>query len=386
MSRVDDLLTREPPYRLLAIDGGGIRGMVAIEVLAGIEGMVQAELGASDEFVLADYFHYIGGTSTGAIIATCLSLGMRVDRIRRFYVEHGQTMFDKANLVRRIRYRFEGRRLTELIQQEFGADTTLGDERLRTLLMLVMRNASTNSPWPVSNNPRARYNRRDHLEGTSSNLDLKLWQLVRASTAAPTYFPPEVIQIGSRTAADSEERAEQGFIFVDGGLTTCNNPALQLFLMATADPYNLNWLPGAKQMLLVSVGTGQDPNINPSLVPRKMHLLYQAGAVPTAFASAAMQEQDFLCRVFGDCRHGDPLDREVGDMRGAGIGACDKLFTYVRYNAELSREGLDRLGLPDVEPRHVRRLDSVEHIAELREVGRAVARTVDREHFSGFLE
>ena len=49
------------------------------------------------------------------------------------------------------------------------------------------------------------------------NLNLPLWQLVRASTAAPTYFPPEVVTVGG-----------QVFLFVDGGITTYNNPAFQL--------------------------------------------------------------------------------------------------------------------------------------------------------------
>lgn len=376
---------RDPPYRLLSLDGGGIRGMIAIEVLAEIETMVQTELGLGDEFVLADYFDYIGGTSTGAIIATCLSLGMRVDRIRTFYQTSGKAMFDKAQVHRRLRYKFESQKLAHMIQREVGAETTLGDQRLRTLLMMVMRNASTNSPWPVSNNPAARYNRRDQPNRPYSNLDLKLWQLVRASTAAPTYFPPEVIRIDAGAGVDGTAHEGKEFVFVDGGLTVFNNPAFQLFLMATAEPYNLNWRPGQERMLLVSIGTGWDPKANANLMPNKMNLLYHAGNVPSALTSAAMQEQDFLCRVFGDCRHGEPLDREIGDMRGQGIAGVPKLFTYARYNPELSRAGLDRLGLGQIEPHHVQRLDSVDHMDELRHVGRAVARQVHREHFAGFL-
>ena len=68
-----------------------------------------------------------------------------------------------------------------------------------------MRNATTDSPWPISNNPYAKYNERSRLD---CNLALPLWQLVRASTAAPTYFPPEVVVVGNRE-----------FIFVDGGVT-----------------------------------------------------------------------------------------------------------------------------------------------------------------------
>ncbi len=67
--------------KLLALDGGGIRGIIAVEVLAEIEKILQDKLGKDDTFVLADYFNYIVGTSTGAIIAACLSSGMRVDQI-----------------------------------------------------------------------------------------------------------------------------------------------------------------------------------------------------------------------------------------------------------------------------------------------------------------
>ena len=62
-----------------------------------------------------------------------------------------------------------------------------------------------------------------------------------------------------------------------------------------------------------------------------------------------------------------------------------KLFTYMRYNAELSRAGLDKLGLPQIQPGNVQQMDSVEHIDDLREVGRAVAKDVDIDHFAGFV-
>src|SRR4051812_48405583 len=90
-----DKLTSSGPKKLLALDGGGIRGLIAVEVLAGIEAMLRQKHGKPD-LVLADYFDYVAGTSTGAIIATCLSLGMSVDRIREFYVANGEAMFDKS--------------------------------------------------------------------------------------------------------------------------------------------------------------------------------------------------------------------------------------------------------------------------------------------------
>jgi len=65
-------------------------------------------------------------------------------------------------------------------------------------------------------------------------------------------------------------------------------------------------------------------------------------------------------------------------------GPCDKLFTHLRYNAEPSKQGLERLGVGHLNPEHVRQMDSVEHMAEMRELGRAVGTKVAIEHFDGF--
>jgi uncharacterized protein len=378
---VIDKLTKRPPHKLLALDGGGIRGVMTLEILREIEAQLQKATGGGDSFALADFFDYIGGTSTGAIIATFLALGWRVQRILDFYVKAGPAMFDKAGLLRRFRYKFEDEQLAALLQSQLGADTTLSDARLKTLLMLVMRNATTDSPWPVSNNPKAKYNAVDR---ESNNSRLPLWQLVRASTAAPTYFPPESIRIGSRE-----------FIFVDGGVTMYNNPAFQLFLMATVAPYNLCWETGERNMLLVSVGTGTSPNANNNLAPGDLNLMYNASSIPSALMFAASNEQDFLCRVFGRTLAGDELDREVGDLIGPSDPLPEgripgpvqpKLFTYMRYNAELTGKGLAALGLSDVVPEHVQQMDSVEHIKDLQRVGQAVAKLkVKPEHYQGFV-
>src|SRR4051812_36642647 len=100
---IADKLNKSGPRKLLSLDGGGIRGILALEVLAKIESELQKKLGRDDQFVLADYFDYIAGTSTGAIIATCLALGMRVDRVRQFYIESGPAMFDKARWRKRFK-------------------------------------------------------------------------------------------------------------------------------------------------------------------------------------------------------------------------------------------------------------------------------------------
>ena len=73
-------------HRLLALDGGGIRGIITLEVLDEIERTLRARMGRP-ALVLADFFDYVAGTSTGAIIAACVSLGMPVSEIRRFYID-----------------------------------------------------------------------------------------------------------------------------------------------------------------------------------------------------------------------------------------------------------------------------------------------------------
>lgn len=301
---------------------------------------------------------------------------MAVSEIREFYESSGKEMFDKAFLLKRFRHKYEDEKLAEKLQAVFKKETTLGSDKLQTVLMMVMRNATTDSPWPVSNNPFAKYNQRDRKD---CNLDLPLWQLIRASTAAPVFFPPEVVTFAPGTPNKYE------FIFVDGGITMYNNPAFQAFLMATVEPYKMGWATGENQLLVVSVGTGTSPKANADLAPDEMNLLYNAGSIPSALMNAALNEQDLLCRVFGRCLAGDPLDREVGNLIDKKGPVSPKLFTYMRYNAELTEEGLTKLGLSGIKPEYVQQLDSTEHIKELQEVGKAVAKQVQPEHFKEFV-
>ena len=117
-----DKQSPRPQRKLLALDGGGIRGVLTLEVLAEIETKLQTLLNRDDTFVLADYFDYIAGTSTGAIIGTCLSLGMRVDEIREFYLKCGPAMFDKTTLFRRyLKNKFQDTQLKAMIRPRFGS-------------------------------------------------------------------------------------------------------------------------------------------------------------------------------------------------------------------------------------------------------------------------
>ena len=102
------------PKKILALDGEGIRGIMTVEILAGIETMLRKALGRGEKFVLADFFDYVAGTSTGAIIAACISLGMPVAKIRDFYINNGKEMFDKAFILKRFKNLYEDKKLSSL--------------------------------------------------------------------------------------------------------------------------------------------------------------------------------------------------------------------------------------------------------------------------------
>ena len=367
-----DKLVKPGPKKLLALDAGGVRGLISIEVLAEIERQLQRAQGLDDTFVLADYFDYIAGAGVGSITASGLALGLRVDQMRDFYFRCVNTMFVRANLVNRLYYMYDDSNFARQLKELVGEETTLGTEKLKTLLMIVMRNATNGTAWPINNNPRAKYN-DPQWEG--NNLKLPLWQLIRASNAAPTLFPPEVIEIG-----------RQSYVFVDGSLTMYANPAFHLFLTSTLEPYHVNWPTGVDKLLLVSVGTGISQGANANLKADEMSLLNNLTSIPALLSSATF-EQDVLCRVFGNCLAGETLDSELGDLTNVKGPTEQKLFTYVRYNMELSGAGLSKLGLTSIKPENLQPSDSVEHLDELQVIGKAAARAqVKEEHFAQFLD
>ena len=112
-------------------------------------------------------------------------------------------------------------------------------------LLVVTRNVETDSPWPISTNPNAKYNdpKRDDC-----NLKVPLWQIVRASGGHRTYFAPERLQW------DLNDPDKQ-FYFEDGGVTPYNNPSFLMYKMATAPEYRCGWETGEDKLMLISIGT-----------------------------------------------------------------------------------------------------------------------------------
>jgi hypothetical protein len=346
-----------------------------------MEQQLKRKLNKGDDFRLGDYFDYIGGTSTGAIIAAGLSIGMSVKQLLNFYIDKGKDMFDKTSILKRLKSLYESGPLLKMLQETFGADTDMlvRKGKYKCLLLVVTMNRTTDSPWPISNNPLAKYNDEKRPD---CNARIPLYQLVRASTAAPVYFPPETLQWDP---ADEDKT----FVFVDGGVTPYNNPAFLLYRMATQPAYNLNWEIGEDKLLIVSVGTGAAPSGGVY-----KNLINTATSLPNNLMYAMQVDQDINCRTVGRCTYGASIDRELNfmipmDKEGHLYPLSQdskRHFLYARYNADLSQEGLNRLGLKDIVSDHVREMDSVKYIDKLQAVGAATGKSqVRMEHFGTFV-
>ena len=372
--------SKKSPRKLLTLDGGGIRGVLTLQILIRMEDLLREPSGQGDNFRLCNYFDYIGGTSTGAIIAAGLARGMSARELSDFYMKAGPAMFDKSFILFRLRHLYESKPLQVELQKTFGTDTKLFPEDLKCLLLIVTRNVSTDSPWPISSNPFAKYNDRNRPD---CNLCIPLWQLVRASTAAPIYFAPEVLQWDPNDPSKT-------FVFEDGGLTPYNNPSFLLARMATAPQYNLGWDAGEKNLLVMSVGTGSAPKVDAEVYSSGKSAFTNLANFPAALMYGAQVDQDINCRTVGRCISGAPIDRELGDLiqRDGNSNPIPveqdlgRRFLYARYNAELTSVWLNAHGLGDVDPSAVAQLDSVEHINDLVRVGKAVADDVKIEHFN----
>jgi len=355
--------------RILALDGGGVRGIFTLQILARIEALFRDENRRPD-LRLADVFDLIAGTSTGAIIASFLSWGKTVAEIERLYLEFGPLMFRRQPWHRRHRSKYRAAAIAELFREHFrenDADRTpalMGSKSLKTMLLIVMRNATTGGPWPVSNNPDADYNDRARED---CNLNVPLWQLLRGSTAAPTFFPPERIDYGQRR-----------FLFVDGGVTPFNNPALIAVLTATLPQYRLCWPTGREALHVISVGTGTERSRLPAKLADEINLVDQFRFLVPALIDAAAVQQDMLCRILGDCLFGDPIDREVGDLRTPTLlSPAEQKFSYVRYDQLLNADTSIAAGQAPLDLT----LDRVENMPAFQRLGAEYAtKHVKREH------
>jgi hypothetical protein len=360
------------PKRILAVDGGGVRGIVALALLERLEALLRARAGR--RAVLAEYFDLIGGTSTGALIATGLTLGQDVGTLIETYMSLARHGFSGSRWHSGwLIPKFRTAPLMAQIRAQVGA-ATLGSGLLRTGLAIVAKRIDTGSVWVFHNNPRGRYfdpAMRD--PAATPNRDLELAQLLRASTAAPTFFAPEHIEVA---------RGVRG-VFVDGAVSPHGNPALLLLMLATLQGYGFRWPVGAGRLMLMSAGTGTRP-LSPAMMP--------GAAAPAATLAvlalrSVMQDSSWLGQTLLQWLGHTPapwsIDGEIGDLAADQLGPAP-LLHYLRYDIELTAGWMQRETGAALSEREIAALDRIDDpgaLPRLLELARAAAaRQVLAEH------
>jgi hypothetical protein len=317
------------PKRILSLDGGGVRGALSIALLEKLEREIEALEGRPVR--LCDWFDLIGGTSTGAIIASAVALGYSAAEVRRFYEELAPRIF------KRSRYRilgwqakFDGRRLAQELETVIGP-RTLDSAEVNTGLCVLLKRMDTGSAWMVMNNPRSVFWETPADNAFTGNRHLRLANLVRASTAAPSFFDPEVIEI---------VKGQPPGLFIDGGLTPHNNPALMLLMAALLPAYGLNWKTGPENLLIVSIGTG---SFRPSMTTREALKASALGLALRSLAAIIAENQQLvmtLLTYFGETPTKWPINSEIGDL-GPIQAPGGPLFRFLRYDARLEQGWLE---------------------------------------------
>uniref|UniRef100_A0A0K0D6D2 PNPLA domain-containing protein n=1 Tax=Angiostrongylus cantonensis TaxID=6313 RepID=A0A0K0D6D2_ANGCA len=223
----------------LSLDGGGIRGLILIQVLSELE----KKLGVS----ILSRFHWLGGTSTGAILALALSQGKSIAHCRSIYFRLKDDVFCGPRPYSDVV-------LESFLKSEFGEHTTLADIKTKKVMVTTCLANVCPSKLKLFRNYQLHLpsDENDHM-GFCSPKNVLVYVAARCSSAAPTYFPP------------FEGK------YMDGGLIA-NNPCSQLIsdiqLMNTSFQMAVGFLifiiQGKAEHCyrigcIVSIGTGQTP-------------------------------------------------------------------------------------------------------------------------------
>ncbi|KAE9414431.1 hypothetical protein Angca_003644, partial [Angiostrongylus cantonensis] len=220
---------------VLSLDGGGIRGLILIQVLSELE----KKLGVS----ILSRFHWLGGTSTGAILALALSQGKSIAHCRSIYFRLKDDVFCGPRPYSDVV-------LESFLKSEFGEHTTLADIKTKKVMVTTCLANVCPSKLKLFRNYQLHLpsDENDHM-GFCSPKNVLVYVAARCSrfsyfSAAPTYFPP------------FEGK------YMDGGLIA-NNPCSQL--ISDIQLMNTSFQMAGKAEhcyrigCIVSIGTGQTP-------------------------------------------------------------------------------------------------------------------------------
>ena len=230
--------------RILSIDGGGIRGILPGIVLNQIEEKLQKKT-KDPKIRLADMFDFMAGTSTGGILTLAYLTPNDKNRPKlkakdavNLYLDRGDEIFD-LNLLQQIR---SGKGILDekynASELEEALDDTFGDIYLSGLLKPCIITS-----YDIRNG-RPHFFKQHKAEASSYNFKVK--DIARATSAAPTYFETARVKSESGTP----------YPLIDGGVFV-NNPALVAYSeVRTMKFQDIDHLPTAKDMMIVSIGTG----------------------------------------------------------------------------------------------------------------------------------
>jgi uncharacterized protein len=403
---VEDRLFGPGKKRILALDGGGTRGIITIAFMAAIERRLREETGQND-LVLAEVFDLVAGTSVGSMLATMVALGYDAANIEARFRDLAPKIFTGRNTLLQMK-RFNAVEVTNGVRS-ITKNERLGSEKLHTGLVVIAKKVSTGSVWALWNNPKMPYwHDGPQFDG---NKHYKLENIIRASTAAPFLFTPAEITIHT----DRNGNEEKG-LFIDGGVSPHNNPSLQALLMASLPSYHLNWTIDPEHLLLISIGTGQHrtPVLNRGKVLppairwaiRRLNKEWADDIEEAAFAAATLRGMVNDASLFAikmlqsisRPRFAWQINTEVGDLQNEFLfpdlrdhsGKPGPLIRYQRYDLPLERTGLVP-PLYDVEAskhelKSLHAIDAPEHVDRLFELASHVAaRQVDVSDFKGFI-
>jgi len=227
------------PFQILSLSGGGIRGLYSITVLATLEEILADQTG-DQEYSIARHFDMICGTSIGGILALGLASGINARELQRIIDNNRQTIFPqhkrwkipglrRFRLARKVLY-------SEAPLQKILEDTFAGQliGELNTRVLIPSVNYSTG---------RVQVFKTPHLDNYKLDHRMKVTDVARATSAAPTFFPVF---------------ACNNTWYVDGGLAA-NSPAL----MAYHEAAHLMQIP-REDIYLMRIGTmGQERTADP---------------------------------------------------------------------------------------------------------------------------
>ncbi|MEO0465878.1 MAG: patatin-like phospholipase family protein [Pseudomonadota bacterium] len=335
------------PKRILTIDGGGIRGLLSCGILLHIENELKSRIAdpvAREKFVLADYYDFIAGTSTGSIVAAWLALGNRVVDLQQLYLEMGSNIFSKARRFGQVFVaKFDADKLATELHNQLG-EVTLSSDALVTGFGVTAKRMDTGSAWLLANNPKARY--WDGSDTDRPNADYQLRHVVRASAAAPAYFDHVDVQI---------EHGREPGAFMDGAVAGLNNPSTAFWLYTTLPGYGLKWPNGADNLLITSVGTGHYRQRFSGRKLGRMAAIKQAIFSLAGSIQDVAQQQLLLMQALSVPHRPYPINSEVDSLTNQDNAAAGQYQTYCiatqpqfhfqRYDANLEARGLAALGI-----------------------------------------